>query len=305
MVHSLIKSLFLYSVLATSAALAAPAQTKHLPPGVIPRDHLELPHPSTDELTAPAAAAIKERSSEQGLGVKRVTNAMRIANGLPPLAPRKLYSGSRAGSAHKARSSPALPVGVPAVLIYGLGGRTGQPLGYLGKGLNYAFGSYTFTTDCKDAMANAQLSSGDLTIPAQSGSYPNVGIILPYTPVLDPVTNPGYYGAIGGTATTPNGSPPVTSRESSYSDFSIEGDPTFIESNVWSLGENNELIPTWINPNGDAVRMEIVYVPDRGNPLLITRSASALSDIYKKSYGSTSATFVPIRFFIEDQFTCP
>ncbi|KAG8926727.1 hypothetical protein FRC01_008443, partial [Tulasnella sp. 417] len=92
MIHSLLKSLPLYLALAASAAVGVPAQTEHryLAPGIVPRHHLQPPHQSTDELTAPIPAAIKKRSSKQGLGVKRVTNAMRLANGLPPLAPRKL-----------------------------------------------------------------------------------------------------------------------------------------------------------------------------------------------------------------------
>ncbi|KAG8946338.1 hypothetical protein FRC04_011884, partial [Tulasnella sp. 424] len=102
MVHSLLKSLFLFSTLATSVILAAPAHHHHpvgrgseplVAGGVSRREDLPLSHPWADGLTAPASIAAGKRSEgvkENAIVEKRITNAMRIANGLPPLAPRKL-----------------------------------------------------------------------------------------------------------------------------------------------------------------------------------------------------------------------
>lgn len=140
MVQSLLKSLFLYGVLATSAVLAAPAHQHESAPlarGISPRQYLQSPHPLAAGLTVATPETIGKRSPKAGGRVKKVTNAIRLANALPPLPPRKLCKfvlsrlkcteyhaliflaalhietideGSRAGSAHKARSSPLPPV---------------------------------------------------------------------------------------------------------------------------------------------------------------------------------------------------
>ncbi|KAG8898781.1 hypothetical protein FRC01_010762 [Tulasnella sp. 417] len=168
MVHSLLKSLFLYSALSASAALAAPAhqaQTDRLASGMVPQGHLQSPHSSPDGTNAYIPAAIDKRSSGHGPRAKKVTNAMRLANGLPPLAPRKLYNGSKANSANKARSSPGLPNSPPAIVA---SRPDGSSLGlYLSKELNQ-WGMYILTADCTKAIVNPQLSSGALTNPASS-----------------------------------------------------------------------------------------------------------------------------------------
>ncbi|KIO22610.1 hypothetical protein M407DRAFT_27867 [Tulasnella calospora MUT 4182] len=61
----------------------------------------------------------------------------------------KLYDSSRVGSALKARSSP-LPILVPAVLVYGPNGHSGNTLGFLSQGYNEEDQCY-FTTDCTQA----------------------------------------------------------------------------------------------------------------------------------------------------------
>lgn len=90
MVHLLLKSLFLYSALAVLAAPTHQHQTERLIRGASPREELHPPHLLTGALREPVSAAIDKRSQEEGGGVRKVTNAIRIANGLPPLAPRKL-----------------------------------------------------------------------------------------------------------------------------------------------------------------------------------------------------------------------
>ncbi|KIO22608.1 hypothetical protein M407DRAFT_27865 [Tulasnella calospora MUT 4182] len=168
MVQSLLKSLFLYSALVASAILAAPAHQHESKPlaRVSPREYLDSPHPVAAGLNAPIPATIGKRSKERGGRVKKVTNAMRLANGLPPLAPRKLYDGSRVASAHKARSSPLPLMTLPAILVYDANGRSGNLLGYLSQSMTGNF--YSITTDCKQALKNGQLFAGDLTNPVSS-----------------------------------------------------------------------------------------------------------------------------------------
>lgn len=44
-----------------------------------------------------------------------------------------------------------------------------------------------------------------------------------------------------------------------------------------SLSADEELIVTWINPNGEPIPMEIGYVPDWDNAIIITGSISAFN----------------------------
>lgn len=291
MVHSLLKSLFLYSTLALSVVLAAPTH-QDTGRGVASRKDVQFSHPWAADLTGPISIVTGKHSEEtKNVAEKRMTNAMRIANGLPPLAPRKLYNGSKAGSAHKPRSSP-VPVHGAAILVYGPNGRSGEPLGYISKSLN-AFGDYSFNTDCMVAMVNPQLFSGALTNPAKPKGYANVG----FTSFLAPTfgTSSSNYAYMAGTSATPTGSVPVSSTQ--HSDG--EGYNYLIESNIWSLGANNELIPSWVNQDGNPAHTEIGYVPGAANGIVITGSLSAFRNAYYDAVDT-----VQIRLFLADQFTC-
>ncbi|KIO22606.1 hypothetical protein M407DRAFT_245103 [Tulasnella calospora MUT 4182] len=293
MVQSLLKSLFLYSALAASAVLAAPAhqhQSEPVAQGVSHREYHVSPHPLAGELPAPNPVAIRKPSQAQGGGHQRVTNAMRIAKGLPPLAPRKLYDGSRVGSAHTARSSP-VPVPVPAVLVYGPEGRSGSPLGYLSQGYN-GENKYYITTDCKEAMVNAQLFAGDLKNPAQPQGYSNVGLLSAGDSVFH--TGTSDFGFMVGMTATPNGPPVLSGYHSFY-----EGDESFLESNVWSLNADGELILTWINPNGDAVRGEIGWY-NVTDAIIVSADLS----VYRSEYIFGNLKVATIRLYLADQFTC-
>ncbi|KAG8924240.1 hypothetical protein FRC00_005324 [Tulasnella sp. 408] len=155
MVQSLLKSLFLYGVFAASAVLAAPAHQHESAPlarGISPRQYLQSPHPPAAGLTVTTPETIGKRSPKVGGRVKKVTNAMRMANGLPPLPPRKLYLDADSS--------------VPAILVYGPNGRSGAPLGFVSRDLTS--GIYSFTTDCNKALKNGNLYAGDLTNPVST-----------------------------------------------------------------------------------------------------------------------------------------
>ncbi|KAG8902830.1 hypothetical protein FRC01_009460 [Tulasnella sp. 417] len=179
-----------------------------------------------------------------------------------------------------------------AILVYGPNGRSGEPLGYISKNFNF-FGDYYFTTDCTVAMNNPKLFSGALTNPAKPKGYANVGFTSTFAPTFG--TSSSSFAYMGGTPETPAGSVPVTSTQ--HSDG--EGNSYFIESNIWSLGADNELIPTWVNPDGNPAHTEIGYVPGAMNSIVITGSLSAFHDNY-----SDAKDVVQIRLFLADQFTC-
>ncbi|KAG9043511.1 hypothetical protein FS837_009471 [Tulasnella sp. UAMH 9824] len=266
MIHSLLKSLFLYSALATYAVLAAPAHHdlgEFVARGVSPREYLHSPHQVAPGLTAPNHAAIGKRLQKQGGGrPKKVTNAMRFAMGLPPLPPRSLC------------------------------GSSGELLGYLSKNYYNDGGRYYLTPDCTKAMVNAQLFAGDLTNPAKPQGYPNVGIMGGDPSINSFATT--ELGVMSGTAAAPSG-PGVQSKSHALApstDF-------YMESKVWSLGANNELFVTWINPNGDAFPLEICTI-DNTKSLFVTPSVSA----YRTRWSLTEARAPKLRFYVASSFTC-
>lgn len=56
---------------------------------------------------------------------------------------------------------------IPAILVYGSDGRTGNPLGYLSQSFS-PMNDYFVTTDCTKAMVNSQLLTGALINPVSS-----------------------------------------------------------------------------------------------------------------------------------------
>ncbi|KIO27537.1 hypothetical protein M407DRAFT_243310 [Tulasnella calospora MUT 4182] len=271
MVHSLLKSFVLYFAFVISAVvLAAPAH--HHPTEAHAREMARRGNPllSLPRAAAPISMKGSQRSwKERNAAGKRVTNAMRFAKGLPPLAPRKLYNGSRAGSAHQARSS-SVPLPVSAITIFGTEGRgVGEPMGWL-KATDWA--TYSLSADC--TLVNAQFLSGALTNPSTGYTdvFPNIGFVVPEgNPNFG--TESSNWAIMSPTVATPNGSPPVSSPDQGVT----WGSDSFMESNIWSLGADEELTLTWINPDGEAVPMEIGYFPYWGDGIVITGSISALS----------------------------
>ncbi|KAG8953546.1 hypothetical protein FRC00_006285, partial [Tulasnella sp. 408] len=86
---------------------------------------------------------------------KRETNAERMARGLPPMKPRKLFGdGTKVAAALQPRTSIA-PINT--ILIYDNQGRSGTLLGYLsGDYLRSGtyLGCYYITTSCSDSIRN-------------------------------------------------------------------------------------------------------------------------------------------------------
>lgn len=266
MAHSLLKSLLLYFAFAVSiAAFAAPS-------------HLDQTE---------SYAGDSRRSREESNAVrKRVTNATRFARGLPPLAPRRLYKGSQAGSAHQARSSP-VPLSVPGILVYGPGsnGLSSTFLGYISTEPNSDLGTYYLTRDCVGIQGS--LLFGALTSPVLPNEYPNVGFTVDLGSGPTFSTDTSNFAFMSATAATPDGPFPVSSAAQSVDPDS----EMLIESSIWSLTTDDELILTWINPNGEAIPVEIGYVSDWDNAIIITGSISALN------LNGNAGEAVPIRLY--------
>ncbi len=74
---------------------------------------------------------------------------------------------------------------------------------------------------------------------------------------------------------------PAVDAPNTYTDAS--GLSAYVESNVWSLGAGDEFIPTWVNGDGTAVAVSLIYSRS-DNLFAITGSA----DQFVQAFGSAS-----------------
>ncbi|KAJ7328075.1 hypothetical protein DFH08DRAFT_967833 [Mycena albidolilacea] len=186
------------------------------------------------------------------------TNARRFSQGLPPLAPRH----HRVGVAARTASSPVPPTTQTcniAVQSYD------QTFGYLSATWN-GFGEYgqfqagqagslevtfSYTPD-----SSSQLNFVATNSP--SPTYPYFGAISGFASVSDDFCPGSYnYAYLGGTTSTPAGSPP------------------------------------WINTDGTAPATHIVYANDSNQALALTGSVTTFQDTFGAAYPEVTFTCVP------------
>ncbi|KAG8896381.1 hypothetical protein FRC00_006043, partial [Tulasnella sp. 408] len=153
----ILSSLLLTTLAAASAVFAAPAPNNNRDARDISRWSLK----NSQSLPRLAPQIIDTGLSELK-NARRETNAQRIARGLPPLKPRKLFdSGTKAAAALKPRVSITPK---STILLYDANGRSGgNLLGYWSAKFKLNAGDYTgcyyLTTTCSDSITNPTWSS--------------------------------------------------------------------------------------------------------------------------------------------------
>lgn len=209
---------------------------------------------------------------------------MRMADGLPPLAPRKLYDGSKVGPAHMPRTSSTPTPTYYGIVVYDSNGISGTRLGYIANTLN-SHQYYQFTTDCSVAPMSLQLSSGVLTKAANPTNRPNVGMTSLHTALLTTTYNSYTWM-----------SPTVNARSS----LPVAYGSGWIEDSIWSLGGDNELIATWTNRVGAPPDMAFFYAPSNQNSILSAANLPATQTAYSETAGA-----IGIRLFLAvEPFQC-
>ncbi|KAL0956999.1 hypothetical protein HGRIS_003100 [Hohenbuehelia grisea] len=222
-----------------------------------------------------------------------LTNAQRLARGLPlnpPVRRRKRHGQI----ARRQNASPLPPI--TGYISLTCDSPIAEPDGpvYISSNAN-AFGEYTPTTDLSEVLA--------ISVPASSGSptgmtalngnlrvnFPNVVAILGFaTTSGDMSPGSANYAYIGGSTSTPPGSPAVT-QPNSYS--AAAGVPRGVESAIWQRDANNRLTIAWTNEDGSRPEVFFAYVPG-ANAFIITGDPAAFS----ANFGTTiacEATLVP------------
>ncbi|KAJ7835133.1 hypothetical protein B0H14DRAFT_2514511 [Mycena olivaceomarginata] len=224
------------------------------------------------------------------------TNARRFSLGLPPLAPRH----HRVGVAARAVSSPVPPTTQTcniAVQSYD------QTFGYLSATWN-GFGEYgQFQADQAGSLevtfsytpdSPSQLNFVATNSP--SPTYPYFGAISGFASESDDFGSGSYnYAYLGGTASTPAGSPPVSTNSGDNNSFSAAtGIPETIESAIWSYDPATQAITAqWINTDESTPATHIVYANDYNQALVLTGSVAAFQGTLGAPYPEVTFTCVP------------
>ncbi|KAF8156942.1 hypothetical protein B0H34DRAFT_770556 [Crassisporium funariophilum] len=270
--------LFFLSALASSVLLASAT------PQLSPRG-LSL-NPPTSVLTTHANDA---SSAHRATREVELTNAQRLAEGLPLKPPRRRGTGTQV-----ARSAPSAVPSTFAGYIRATDQATGLSIGFVRTIMN-RFGEYGLTNDPNARLeVTFTIASGSTTpidITATNGlsAYPLLGGIVGFssaTPNINPGS--GNYAYIGGSGATPPGSPAVFVGNS-YTDATSMEEGS--ESAIWTFDPmTGGITAQWINTDLGKPITYIGYITD---VLIFTGDKAA----FGQSFGPTvfvDLSFVPI-----------
>jgi hypothetical protein len=206
--------------------------------------------------------------SSRNINVERMTNAKRLAMGLPPMAPQRRNAAQMAARNVVNPSQSATPGRTLTGRIQVSNANTGAFLGYVSK--NYQlFGEYGLVDKLNqglkvkiDGVTNGK--SGPLQITNKNGdsTYPNVGAVSGYSNTNTALTAGSFnYVYIGGTAQTSPFATPALGPSAFFDATSVQ---EAIESAVWYFNTNNRRITFgWVNPDGTRAEAKLaLYKPD-------------------------------------------
>ncbi|KAJ7087498.1 hypothetical protein C8R44DRAFT_893200 [Mycena epipterygia] len=185
-----------------------------------------------------------------------LTNAKRLAMGLPPLNPRRR-------GAVAPRQSPLPPASTKCNIL--ATETDGTFAGYVSPAWN-SFGEYGALQDAQDGALEVSFSyspdsPGQLSFTATNGpdaTYPFIGAIKGISSSSSDL-GPGSanYAYLGGTSQTPAGSPPSAGDNAFDAATHLTED---IESAIWSYDSSTQAITAqWINTDSSAPSTHIVH----------------------------------------------
>ncbi|KAJ6550986.1 hypothetical protein DFH09DRAFT_1499577 [Mycena vulgaris] len=217
-----------------------------------------------------------------------LTNAKRLALGMPPLKPR------RRGGAARAANSPAVPI--PQTCNIRAQGTDGTDFGFISPVWN-GFGEYgTFQSAQDGALevsfsysADSSTQIGFTATNGPSATFPLMGAIDGFASDSPDFAVGSYnYAYLGGTTQSPPGSPPF-SGASSFS--TATGISERIESAIWSYDPKTQAITAqWVNTDGSMPATHIVYANDSNQALALTGDVSSFQNTFGAPY--PEVTFV-------------
>ncbi|CAK5277978.1 unnamed protein product [Mycena citricolor] len=235
--------------------------------------------PAVKRVAQPVPGSVIARSS--------LTNAQRLARGLPPLPPSRRRSG-QAAKARRSNSPPVSRSGIIAVSGPGV-------QGYLTQGQNQFqhFGVSSSKTNAFTVTINVDssvLSASEMDIGVAVGTgFPLMGAtfgVLSEGTANSLAVGSFNYAYIQSTShTDPDSTPQYVG--SSYP----TSEPS--ESAIWTYNAvTNTLSPQWINPDGSQPATVLAYVGS-SNAIIITGDYAAFSGSFATTSGPVTFTFQP------------
>ncbi|KAI0350771.1 hypothetical protein OH77DRAFT_1430576 [Trametes cingulata] len=215
----------------------------------------------------------------------RLTNAQRLARGLPPRAP---HFNTRRRALAARQSSVPCPQVTGTILTKDLDGNV---FGYVAHAPN-AFGEYGKTDNAADALS-VVIRTCDTTAPFEidtlngAADHTRFGAILGFASTSSTIDSTSFnYAYFGGTDSVPYGPAQVTPNTFS----AASGIPEGVESTIWTLS-GNDLKVTWVNPDGSTPAEHLIFVPSSG-AFALTGNVG----LFQGNFGSVTEvtfTFVP------------
>ncbi|KAJ6527852.1 hypothetical protein DFH09DRAFT_1186257 [Mycena vulgaris] len=236
----------------------------------------------------PAAEDFVDAPAVSARAPQALTNAKRLALGLPPLKPR------RRGMAARAASSPLPPVTQTCNIR--AQGTDGTDFGFISPVWN-GFGEYgTFQSAQDGALvvsfsysANSPTQIDFTATNGPSATFPFMGATDGFASDSPNFAVGSYnYAYLGGTTQSPPGSPPF-SGATSFS--TATGISKSFESAIWSYDPKTQAITAqWVNTDGSMPATHIVYVNDSNQALALTGDVGSFQSTFGVPY--PEVTFV-------------
>ncbi|GJE94548.1 hypothetical protein PsYK624_107180 [Phanerochaete sordida] len=232
---------------------------------------------ATSTLAAPATAGLARRSAETPspapsvahLARRHMSNAERMARGLPPNPPQ------RRDGRLVARVSPT-PIGAnspaptpqagsatctPRSGIIEITAVDGSIAGYLAN-VTTQFGQYGFSSNKADAIQVTAHCDGDrFDLTTSDPNYPYLGGITGLQSITaDLLPGSSNYAYFGGVTPTLPGKP-ACSQDSSFT--KLTNIANTVESSIWSMDDVTGLLtPHWVGTNGDEQTTYLAFIQD-------------------------------------------
>ncbi|KAI0773025.1 hypothetical protein BD413DRAFT_310319 [Trametes elegans] len=263
------------------ALFAVPALTAGTPsPVPVPPTRVRRALP--DSALNPADIAVRALAANPA-DARPLTNGERLARGLPPRSPRLNSHGRRRALAARQSATPcALTQATGTIRV---AGTDGNARGFVARTPN-AFGEYSLTQDESAALSVVLLRCDSNSVPfdiqAVNGiaDYPYLGAVVGYASTDDNITpSSTNYVYIAGTSQVAHG--PAVSGPNAFT--AATGTAKDFESAIWTLGDNNALVPQWTNTDGSVAAAQLVYT-DSAQAFTLTGDVAT----FTANFGPTS-----------------
>ncbi|KAI8970753.1 hypothetical protein BD414DRAFT_233499 [Trametes punicea] len=222
---------------------------------------------------------------------RSLTNAQRLARGLPPRSPR--FGTRRRALAPRQSSTPCTLSPTTGVIRVTSAPEDGTSVvGYISRTPN-SFGQYTVTASTDQALEidifPCHSYSEPFNIQATNGlsSYPYFGAVVGFSSAsADLEAGSSNYAALAGTSSVPFG--PAQPAPNAFN--AATGLTRDVESAIWTLS-GSTLVPVWANSDGTATHPKLLYSP-AANAIALVGDKQAFTDNYGTAT-AVSLTFVP------------